>query len=353
MTIKQYYKINRKLFRNEKRPLVPFIFLGLGIILLLLSYHTGSGYKKELLDEYVNCPLSGVILAEPEDGTAINDSVVSKIRSIKGIKGAAGIYEFQAEISYGTSNTPVTVWAIERKHIADMHLRYTSVSEESMTAQLPLIIGVDTVKQLGDAVSADDRLLVRIMDSEQTGAEVAAVTDVTGVGTQIKDQLKGKVITGLEDAESLMQLLFEHQSWPGQDTAISSADHERMKYRYVIAFAVDPKKTAETANTLEGIGYRCISGIEDISEKTEKNRPLSLGFLLSGSSFMLCALYLIFQMEKQRLENNQDIITTLIDLGWRKVKIRKVLLTDIHIRAFVSASAAVVIELGLNYFRPL
>ena len=164
MTIKQYYKINRKLFRNEKRPLVPFIFLGLGIILLLLSYHTGSGYKKELLDEYVNCPLSGVILAEPEDGTAINDSVVSKIRSIKGIKGAAGIFEFQAEISYGTSNTPVTVWAIERKHIADMHLRYTSVSEESMTAQLPLIINTDTVKQLEGTVTAGDRLSVRIQE---------------------------------------------------------------------------------------------------------------------------------------------------------------------------------------------
>ncbi len=348
MTIKQYYRINRKLFRNEKRPLIPFIFLGLGIILLLLSYHTGAGYKKELLDEYVNSPLSGVILAEPEDSTAINDSVVSKISSMKGIKGAAGIYEFQAEISYGTSNTPVTVWAIERKHIADMDIRYISVSEDSMTAQLPLIISTDTVKQLGDTVTAGDRLSVRIQESDQMSAEVAAVTDIIGAGTHIKDQLKGKVITGLEDAESLMQLLFEHQSWPGQDTAISSGNHERMKYRYVIAFAEDPKNTVETVNTLEGIGYRCISGIKDISEITEKNKPFSLAFLLSGSAFMLCALYLILQMEKQRFENNQDIITALIDFGWRKAKIIRLLMIDINCKMLWSILSSMLLNMVLR-----
>ena len=348
MTIKQYYRINRKLFRNEKRPLVPFIFLGLGIVLLLLSYHTGSGYKKELLDEYENSPLSGVILAEPEDGTAINDSVVSKISSVKGIKGATGIYEFQAEIGYGTSNTSVTVWAIERKHIADMDLRYISVSEDSMTAQLPLIINTDTVKQLGGTVTVGDRLSVRIQESDQMNAEVAAVTDITGAGTHIKDQLKGKVITGLEDAESLMQLLFEHQSWPGQDTAISSADHGRMKYRYVIAFAKDPKKMAETVNTLEGIGYRCISEIEDISEKTEKNRPLSLGFLLSGSAFMLCAVYLILQMKNQRLERCQVKIGILEDFGWKEAEIKRLLLFDFSALIISLSVCAVTIEIIMS-----
>lgn len=88
-----------------------------------------------------------------------------------------------------------------------------------------------------------------------------------------------------------------------------------------VAFAEDPKKTQEASDALEESGFRCVTGLGNLQEKTEKNRPLALGFLLSGSSFMLCALYLIQSVKKQRLEMNRQKTDMLRDLGWRKAEI--------------------------------
>lgn len=344
MTLKQYYRMNRKLFRKEKRPLVPYIFLGLGIVLLLLSWQTGIGLKNELLKEYCEGPMAGVILAEPKDATAVNDAVVSRAGAVKGIRCATGIYEFPAVISYGTRTVNAEVWAVDWKQISDIGLRYISVSEGSMAAQLPMIITANTAEQLGDDVTAGDRVNISIQGSEQVAVEIAAVTDIADAGTQISDVFKDKVITGLEDAEALMRILFEHKVWPGQDTAISDADHERMKYRYVIAFADDPKKTQKASDALEEAGFRCITGLGEIQEKTDKSRPISLGFLLSGTSFTLCALYMIRSVKRQRLEMNRQRTQMLRDLGWAKSETNRLLLMDINVTVMISVVCAVVIR---------
>ena len=345
MSIIQYYRINRKLLAKEKRPLVPFVFLGLGIVLVLLAYSYGPGLRRDLLKEYCGSPLRGVIIAELEDGSAINGSVVSKVSGLSGISGAAGVYEFSAEIGYGRNSVPVTVWAIERKNIAGMKLKYISLSEDSLSAQLPLVMQSDTARWLGDNVSAGDRVSVSIAGSDQVTAEIAAVADTEDRGDQLSSVLSGKVFAGMEDVASVMSILFEHETWPGQDSVTGSSGLERMMYRYVMAFAEDPKKIEKVKETLESAGYRCITGFEGYAEQIDRNKPKAWGFLLSGSSFLLCAFYLIHQMRRQRLESNRDKINMLRDLGWKESQIRSLAFFD-HI--VVSLTVVIVsIALGL------
>ena len=351
MSIVQYYRINRKLLAKEKRPLVPFVFLGLGIVLVLLAYSFGPGLRRNLLKEYCGSPIRGVILAETEDGSAINGSVVSKVSGLSGIGGATGVYEFSAEIGYGRSSVPVPVWAIDRKHIAGMKLKYISASESSLSAQLPLVMQSDTARWLGDNVSAGDRVSVSIAGSDQVSAEIAAVADTEDRDDQLSSVLSGKVFAGMEDVASVMSILFEHETWPGQDSVSGTSGLERMKYRYVMAFAEDPKKIEKVKETLESAGYRCITGFEGYAEQIDRNEPKAWGFLLSGSSFLLCAFYLIWQMRRQRLESNEDKINMLRDMGWRESRIKRLFFIDLNaliaVCFFVSIVMQLVIELIL------
>ena len=57
MSISKYYRINRKLFAKEERSLVPCIFCGIGIVLVLFSYCCGIGLRSDLLKEYSSGPL--------------------------------------------------------------------------------------------------------------------------------------------------------------------------------------------------------------------------------------------------------------------------------------------------------
>ena len=345
MSISDYYRINRKLFAKEKRPSVPYIFLGLGIVLILLSYSAGIGLRRELLREYCDGPLNGVIIAEPEDMSAVNDSVVSRIRGMDGISGATGVYEFPMKISYGSNTVSVSVWAMDRKCIGGMNLSYSSVSEEAMSSQLPLVIQGDTVELLGGTVQAGDRVTVSISGSNVISAEIAAVIITEDSDTQLNSILKGKVFAGLEDAEAIMSILFEHQVWPGQDVEITAANRELMKYRYEMALASDPKKIVEVMKSLEAARYRCMTGFDEYEEQIWKNRPKTLGFLLSGASFLMCAVYLIHQIRRQRLESNRDKINMLRDLGWKESQIRSLAFFD-HI--VVSLTVVIVsIALGL------
>lgn len=345
MIIVQYYRINRKLLAKEKRPLVPFVFLGLGIVLVLLAYSFGPGLRRDLLKEYCGSPLRGVILAETEDGSAINGSVVSKVSGLSEISGVTGVYDFPMEISYGSNTVSVSVWAMDRKCIGSMKLRYSSVSEEAMSSQLPLVTQGDTVELLGGTVQAGDRVMVSVSGSDTISAEIAAVAETGDTDIQLNSILKGKVFAGLEDAEAMMPILFEHQAWPGQDVEITSANRELMKYRYVMVFGSDPKKIMTIREDLEAAGYRCITGFDEYEEQIQENRPKVLGFLLSGASFLLCAVYLIRQMKRQRLESNRDKINMLRDMGWKESQIRTLSFID-HI--VVSLTVVIVsIALGL------
>ena len=304
---------------------------------MLLAYSFGPGLRRDLLREYCGSPLRGVILAETEDGSAINGSVVSKVSGLSGISGATGVYEFSAEIGYGRSSVPVTVWAIERKHIAGMKLKYISASEDSLSAQLPLVMQSETARWLGDNVSAGDRVSVSIAGSDQVTAEIAAVADKEDRGDQLSSVLGGKVFAGMEDVGSVMSILFEHETWPGQDSVSGTSGLERMKYRYVMAFAEDPKKIEKVKETLESVGYRCITGFEGYAEQIDRNKPKAWGFLLSGSSFLLCAFYLIWQMRRQRLESNRNRMDVFQDLGWSDRMISCIFLFDIYLIIALSA----------------
>ena len=348
MSIIRYYRINRKLLAKEKRPLVPFVFLGLGIVLILLAYSFGPGLRRDLLKEYCGSPLRGVILAETEDGSAINGKVVSKVSGLSGISGAAGVYEFSAEIGYGRSSVPVTVWAIDRKHIADMKLKYISASESSLSAQLPLVMQSDTARWLGDNVSAGDRVSVSISGSDQVSAEIAAVADTEDRDDQLSSVLSGKVFAGMEDVASVMSILFEHETWPGQDSVSGTSGLERIKYRYVMAFAEDPKKIEKVKETLESAGYRCITGFEGYAEQIDRNKPKAWGFLLSGSSFLLCAFYLIWQMRRQRLESNRDRIEMLRDLGWKRPGRKTLFLIDHRVLTVITIAISVIVMVLLS-----
>ena len=154
-------------------------------------------------------------------------------------------------------------------------------------------------------------------------AEIVAVADTEDRGDQLSSVLSGKVFAGMEDVASVMSILFEHETWPGQDSVTGSSGLERMKYRYVMAFADDPKKIEKVKETLESAGYRCITGFEGYTEQIDRNKPKAWGFLLSGSSFHLCAFYLIWQMRRQRLESNEDKINMLRDMGWRESRIKR------------------------------
>lgn len=348
MSIVQYYRINRKLLAKEKRPLVPFVFLGLGIVLIMLSYSCGPRLRRDLLKKYCDSPLRGVILAEPEDGSAINGSVVSKVSGLSGISGATGVYEFSAEIGYGRNSMPVTVWAIDRKHIADMKLKYISASEDALLSQLPLVMQSDTVKWLGESVSAGDRVSVSISGSDQVSAEIAAVADTEDRDDQLSSVLSGKVFAGMEDVASVLSILFEHDTWPGQDSVSGTSGLERMKYRYVMAFAEDPKKIEKVKETLESAGYRCITGFEGYAEQIDRNKPKAWGFLLSGSSFLLCTFYLIWQMRRQRLESNEDKINMLRDMGWRESRIKRLFFIDLNALIAVCFFVSIVMQLVIE-----
>ena len=101
MSISEYYRINRKLFAKEERSLIPYIFCGIGIVLVLFSYCCGIGLRSDLLEEYSSGPLAGVILAETDGYTSVNDAAVSRAKGVSGVRGAAGVYEMDAEIVYG------------------------------------------------------------------------------------------------------------------------------------------------------------------------------------------------------------------------------------------------------------
>jgi len=272
MSIFQYYRINRKLFGKEKRPSVPYVFLGLGIVLLLMSYRFGAGTEKRLLKEYCADPLSGVILAVPEDGTAINGASVSRLAETEGVRTAVGVYEFPMEIRCGMSSISVSVWAVERKAVGDMRLRYTSFSEEAMSSQLPIIMSEETAKRLGSTVSAGDRIEISIAGSAGISSRIAATTDTEDTGAHLSDELRGKVFAGMEDVRLVMNLLFEHEAWPGQESSFGGADIGDMKYCCVMAFAEEPEDILEVTRRLENAGYTCITGFEEFAQAVDDSR---------------------------------------------------------------------------------
>ena len=246
--------------------------------------------------------------------------MVSKVGGLSGISGATGVYEFSAEIGYGKNSVPVTVWAIDRKHIADMKLKYISASESSLSAQLPLVMQSDTARWLGDNVSAGDRVSVSIAGSDQVSAEIAAVADTEDRDDQLSSVLNGKVFAGMEDVGSIMSILFEHETWPGQDSVSGSLGLERMKY----------------------------TGFEGYAKQIDRNKPKAWGFLLSGSSFLLCAFYLIWQMRRQRLESNRDRIDMLRDLGWEKPGIKTLFLIDHRVLTVITIAISVIVMVLLS-----
>lgn len=205
-------------------------------------------------------------------------------------------------------------------------------------------VGAKLLPEFSLVVVAGDKMSVRIQGSEQINTEIAAITDMTGAGEDLGEKLKGIVFAGLEDAEALMDILFEHKTWPGQDAPVTVSDHGRMRYRYVMVFSESPENTGAVAEMLTESGYKCVTGFEEYRIHIEKNKPVSAGLLFSGLSFLLCAVYLIQQLKKQRLESNRNRIDMLVDLGWKRTQIRRVWLIDIHVSVLI-VNAIVV----LNY----
>ena len=340
MSIVQYYRINRKLFAKEERSLIPYMFCGIGIVLVLFSYCCGLGLRSELLEEYSSGPLAGVILAEMKESVVINDAAVSRAKGVSGVKKAAGVYELDAEIVYGEKRTSATVWAIDLDILADLGLRYVSLSRESLTAQLPLILMKDASQQLGNVSAAGTAVTVMFPESDGIPAEIAASADTGEQETEAGKTFDGKVITGLEEMESVMALLYEHQVWPGQQVEITFTGHERMIYRYLIVTAEDPKDTEKIRTELEGLGYTCVTGFDEAEKKIAAGRPWMWGTLMSGVAFLLCAVYMIRQTKKQRLRENRDKVLMLRDLHWKNVMINTLFLIDHSILAVVAGIAA-------------
>lgn len=339
MSISEYYRINRKLFAKEERSLIPYIFCGIGIVLVLFSYCCGIGLRSDLLEEYSRGPLAGVILAETDGYTSINDAAVSRAKGVSGVKGAAGVYELDSEIVYGEKRANVTVWAIDLDVLADLGLRYASLSRESLTAQLPLILMKDTSQQLGDISTAGTAVTVKFPGSHGIPAEVAASADTGEQETEIGKAFDRKVITGLEELESVMALLYEHQMWPGQQIEITSG-HERMIYRYLIVTAEDPKDTEKIRTEMEGSGYICITGFDEAKEKIAAGRPWMWGTLMSGIAFLFCAANMFRQTKKKRLTENRDKVLMLKDLHWKDLGIRSLFFVDHSILAVVTGISA-------------
>jgi hypothetical protein len=340
MSISEYYRINRKLFEKEERSLIPYIFCGIGIVLVLFSYCCGIGLRSDLLEEYSRGPLAGVILAETDGYTSINDAAVSRAKGVSGVKKAAGVYELDAEILYGEKRANVTVWAIDLDVLADLGLRYASLSRDSLTAQLPLILMKDASQQLGDVSSAGTAVTVKFPGSDGIPAEIAASADTGEQETETGKTFDGKVITGLGELESVMALLYEHQVWPGQQVEITSAGHERMVYRYLIVIAEDPKDTEKIREELEESGYLCVTVFDEAKEKIAAGRPWMWGTLMSGIAFLLCAAYMIRQTKKQRLIKHRNKVLMLKDLHWKDLKINTLFLMDHSILAAVTGITA-------------
>lgn len=340
MIISEYYRINRKLFVKEERSLIPYIFCGIGIVLLLFSYCCGIGLRSDLLEEYSSGPLAGVILAEMKESVVINDAAVSRAKGVGGVKKAAGVYELDAEIVYGEKRTSATVWAIDLDILADLGLRYVSLSRESLTAQLPLILMKDASQRLGDVSSVGTAVTVKFPGSDGIPAEIAASANTGEQETETGKIFDRKVITGLEELESVMVLLYEHQEWPGQQVEITSAGHERMVYRYLIVTVEDPKDTERIRTELEESGYTCVTGFDEAKEKIAAGRPWMWGTLMSGIAFLLCAAYMIKQTKKQRLIKHRNKVLMLKDLHWKDLRINTLFLMDHSILAAVTGITA-------------
>ena len=340
MSISEYYRINRKLFAKEERSLIPYIFCGIGIVLVLFSYCCGIGLRSELLEEYSSGPLAGVILAETDGMSSINDAAVSRARSVSGVKKASGVYELDAEIVYGEKRVSASIWAVDMDILADLGLRYVSLSRDSLTAQLPLILMKDASQRLGDVSSAGTAVTMRFLGSDGIPAEIAASADTGEQETETGKTFDGKVITGLEELESVMALLYEHQVWPGQQVEITSSGHERMIYRYLIVTAEDPKDTERIRTELEESGYTCVTGFDEAKEKIAAGRPWMWGTLMSGIAFLLCAAYMIRQTKKQRLIKHRNKVLMLKDLHWKDLKINTLFLMDHSILAAVTGITA-------------
>lgn len=340
MSISEYYRINRKLFAKEERSLIPYIFCGIGIVLVLFSYCCGIGLRSELLEEYGSGPLAGVILAETNSMSSINDAAVSRAKGVSGVKKASGVYELDAEIVYGEKRAGVPVWAIDLDVLADLGLRYVSLSRESLTAQLPLILMKDASQQLGNVSAAGTAVTVMFPESDGIPAEIAASADTGEQETEAGKTFDGKVITGLEELESVMALLYGHQVWPGQQVEITSTGHERMIYRYLIVTAEDPKDTEKIRTELEGLGYTCVTGFDEAEEKIAADKPWMWGTLMSGIAFLLCAAYMIRQTKKQRIRENKGKVLMLKDLHWNDLRINTLFLMDYSILAAVTGIMA-------------
>ena len=340
MSISDYYRINRKLFAKEKRSLIPYIFCGIGIVLVLFAYCCGPGLKSELLKEYSSEPLAGVILAGSKDPIVINNAAVSKVKGMSGVKAVTGVYELDAEIIYGERRTDVIVWAMDLNVLADLGLRYTSLSRDSFTAQLPLVLMKDVSQRLGNAATPGTVVTVRFPGAEGIPAEVAASAGIGEHETEIGKIFDGKVISGLEEMESVMALLYEHQVWPEQQVEITSTGHERMIYKYLIVTAKDSNDMEKIRTQLEHSGYLCATGFDEAEEKIAAARPWMWGTLMSGIAFLLCAVYMIRQTKKQRLRENRDKVLILRDLHWKNVRINTLFLIDHNILAVVAGIAA-------------
>ena len=340
MSISEYYRINRKLFAKEERSLIPYIFCGIGIVLVLFSYCCGIGLRSDLLEVYSRGPLAGVILAETDGYTSINDAAVSRAKGVSGVKKASGVYELDAEVVYGEKRVSASIWAVDMDILADLGLRYVSLSRDSLTAQLPLILMKDASQRLGDVSSAGTAVTMRFLGSDGIPAEIAASADTGEQETETGKTFDGKVITGLGELESVMALLYEHQVWPGQQVEITSTGHERMIYRYLIVTAEDPKDTEKIREELEGLGYTCVTGFDEAKEKIAAGRPWMWSTLMSGIAFLLCAAYMIRQTKKQRLIKHRDKVLMLKDLHWNDLRMNRLFFVDHSVQAAITGIMA-------------
>lgn len=224
--------------------------------------------------------------------------------------------------------------------LADLGLRYTSLSRDSFTAQLPLVLMKDVSQRLGNAATPGTVVTVRFPGTDGIPAEVAASADTGELETEIGKIFDGKVITGLEEMESVMTLLYEHQVWPGQQVDITSTGHERMIYKYLIVTAEDLNDTEKIRTKLESLGYLCLTGFDGAKERISACRPWMWGTLMSGTAFLLCAAYMIRQTKKQRLRENRDKVLMLRDLYWDKNRIKRLFLMDHSILVTVTGIVA-------------
>ena len=189
---------------------------------------------------------------------------------------------------------------------------------------------------------------VRFPGADGIPAEVAASAGIGEHETEIVKIFDGKVITGFEEMESVMALLYEHQIWPGQLVEITSSEHERMVYRYLIVIAEDLKETEKVGTEMESSGYVCITRFDETKGKIAAGRPWMWGTLMSGVAFLLCAVYMIRQTKKQRLRENRDRVLMFRDLYWDKKRIKRLFLIDHSILAVATGIVAFITMTIIN-----